>query len=166
MCTSLCVSLKNTGKGILFGRSMDIESHFGEQIVIKPRAYPFRFRCLPDLETHYAIIGTAVVAEGYPLYADAMNEKGVCMAGLHFPGNAVYVSPCGFARDDKRIAPFELIPYLLGTAWLAFSAGMTFSEALAAGVIPFIVEDLIKMVLAALVAPQIYTSLKKANLAD
>lgn len=58
------------------------------------------------------------------------------------------------------------IPYLLGTAWLAFSAGMTFSEALAAGVIPFIVEDLIKMVLAALVAPQIYTSLKKANLAD
>lgn len=115
MCTSLCVSLKNTGKGILFGRSMDIESHFGEQIVITPRAYPFRFRCLPDLETHYAIIGTAAVAEGYPLYADAMNEKGVCMAGLHFPGNAVYVPPCGFARDDKRVAPFELIPYLLGT---------------------------------------------------
>ncbi len=115
MCTSLSVSFEKTGKGILFGRNMDIESHFGERIVITPHAYPFRFRCLPDLETHYALIGMATVKDGYPLYADAMNEKGLCMAGLHFPGNAVYAPPCGFSADEGRIAPFELIPYLLGT---------------------------------------------------
>ena len=115
MCTSLSVGLGKTGKGILFGRNMDIESHFGERVVIVPREMPLRFRCLPELEHHYAIIGMAAVADGYPLFADAMNEKGLCMAGLHFPGNAVYETPGGFGADHRRIAPFELIPYLLGT---------------------------------------------------
>ena len=35
--------------------------------------------------------------------------------------------------------------YLLGTSWLAHQAGMTFQAALAAGVLPFIVVDLIKI---------------------
>lgn len=58
------------------------------------------------------------------------------------------------------------IPYLLGTAWLAYSAKMTFTAALAAGVLPFIVEDLIKMVLAAIVAPGIHGQLLKGHLVD
>lgn len=58
------------------------------------------------------------------------------------------------------------IPYLVGTAWLAYSAGMTFSAALAVGVIPFIIEDLIKMIAAALVAPQIHTQLVRNHLTD
>ena len=32
----------------------------------------------------------ASVAEGYPLYAEGVNESGVYMAGLNFPGNAYY----------------------------------------------------------------------------
>ena len=36
------------------------------------------------------MIGMAHVAENYPLYYDAMNEKGVAIAGLNFVGNAVY----------------------------------------------------------------------------
>ena len=35
--------------------------------------------------------------------------------------------------------------YAFGTAWLAYVAHMTFAEALAAGVLPFIVVDMIKM---------------------
>ncbi len=116
MCTSLSVSLSRAGQShILFGRNMDIEAHFGEAVTVTPRAYPFHFRCLPTITEHYAIIGTAVVVDGYPLYADAMNEKGLCVAGLHFPHNAVYAPPCGFAEENHRLAPFELIPYLLGT---------------------------------------------------
>lgn len=56
--------------------------------------------------------------------------------------------------------------YLIGTAWLAFQANMTFKAALAAGVIPFIVEDLIKMILALLIGPQIHKQLVKAHLVD
>lgn len=38
------------------------------------------------------MIGMAAVIDDYPLYYDAMNEKGLCMAGLNFPGNACYLS--------------------------------------------------------------------------
>lgn len=53
----------------------------------------------------------AHVADGYPLYYDAVNEKGLCMAGLNFVGNAVYAQP---KPDRTNIAQFEFIPWLLG----------------------------------------------------
>lgn len=37
--------------------------------------YSFHFRHVGDMKNHYAIIGMAHVAEDYPLYYDAMNEK-------------------------------------------------------------------------------------------
>lgn len=55
------------------------------------------------------------------------------------------------------------ICYALGTAWLAYQANLSFGAALAAGVLPFIVGDLIKMVLAAVIAPQVYKALVRAN---
>ncbi len=54
--------------------------------------------------------------------------------------------------------------YLLGTSWLAFQASMTFTQALAAGVLPFIPGDLIKIILAMLIGPQIRKALRKAGL--
>ena len=54
--------------------------------------------------------------------------------------------------------------YLFGTAWLAYQANMGFQAAMMAGVIPFIAGDLIKMVLAMLIGPQIRSQLKRANL--
>lgn len=54
--------------------------------------------------------------------------------------------------------------YLFGTIWLAYQAGYSFKAALWAGVIPFIPGDLIKMVLAMLLGPQIRNRLKKAKL--
>ncbi len=47
------------------------------------------------------------------------------------------------------------ICYLFGTVWLAHLAGLTFTQALAAGVIPYIPGDLVKIVLAVLLAPEI-----------
>ena len=49
--------------------------------------------------------------EGYPLYADAVNEKGLAMAGLNFPGNAFYPEP---EEGTDSVASFELIPWILG----------------------------------------------------
>lgn len=54
--------------------------------------------------------------------------------------------------------------YLFGTVWLAYQAEMSFSAALAAGVIPFVPGDLIKIIIAMLIAPQISTRLRKAGL--
>ena len=53
--------------------------------------------------------------------------------------------------------------YTLGTAWLAYEAQMTLQAALMAGVVPFIPGDLIKMVLAILIAPLIKSPLVKAG---
>ena len=54
--------------------------------------------------TKMCIRDRAHVAEDYPLYYDAMNEKGVAMAGLNFVGNAVYAA---IKPDVENIAQFE-----------------------------------------------------------
>ena len=109
MCTSIAL-LHGSG---YFGRNLDLEYSFGEQVVIMPRLFPLHFHRLPSLTRHFSMIGMANVAEGYPLYAEAVNEKGLYMAGLNFPGNACYEAdvPEGF----DAAAPYELIPWILGT---------------------------------------------------
>jgi choloylglycine hydrolase len=59
---------------------------------------------------HFAIIGIGIIEDNYPLYYDAVNEYGLCAAGLHFPGNAHY-RDC--SENAVNIASFELIPWLL-----------------------------------------------------
>ena len=78
---------------------------------MSPREYVFKFRHLPPLETHHAIIGMAFTVENYPLYYDAMNELGLGMAGLSFPESCRYRE---YKEDSLNIAPFELIPFILG----------------------------------------------------
>ncbi len=116
MCTSLTLPTPHGTN--LFGRTLDLDTHFGEAVILTPRRYPFHFSdCYPHTH-HYALLGMAAVADGptasgYPLYAEAMNEKGLCMAGLRFEGSAVYAP---LPRDGwLNLAPWELIPYLLGT---------------------------------------------------
>ncbi len=57
-----------------------------------------------------------------------------------------------------------IVLYILGSAWLAYSAGMNFQAALWAGVIPFIPGDLVKMVLAVLVGTVLRGRLLQAGL--
>lgn len=94
-----------------FGRNLDLEYALEESVTITPRNYPLYFAEARSLRSHYAFIGIATVAEGYPLYYDATNEAGLSMAALNFPGNAVYL-PTTDVKDN--IAPFELIPWILG----------------------------------------------------
>ncbi|WP_191399806.1 choloylglycine hydrolase [Flavonifractor sp. An306] len=115
MCTSIALTTKDT----YTGRNLDLEYAFGEKVVITPRQFPLQFHKMPALETHQSIIGMASVAEGYPLYAEGVNESGVYMAGLNFPGNAHY-PPEGGAGE--ALAPYELIPWLLGTCKTAAEA--------------------------------------------
>ena len=105
MCTTIA-------RGQYFGRNMDLDCGFGERIVITPRGYVFDFRKVAPMPRHYAMIGMAAVLEEYPLYADAVNEMGLCMAGLNFPGNAYY--PDQMNTEKYNVSPFELIPWVLG----------------------------------------------------
>lgn len=107
----MCTALSFTKKEHYFGRNLDLECSYGEKICILPRNAPIRFRRAGECGQHYAMIGMAVVIDEMPLYYDAANEKGLCMAGLNFPGNACYHEE----RPGKdNITPFEIIPWLLG----------------------------------------------------
>lgn len=107
----MCTSISFQSKDHYFGRTLDYEISFGEKIVITPREYPFHFRKRESILRHHSIIGMAAIADNYPLYFDAINEKGLAMAGLHFPKNAHYFD---LASGKENIAPFELIPWILG----------------------------------------------------
>ena len=107
----MCTAATYRTKDFYFGRTLDYEFSYGEEFVITPRNYEFNFRHMGQAKEHYAIIGMAHVAQDYPLYYDAMNEKGLCMAGLNFVGNAAYAN---VIPGRENVAQFELIPYLLG----------------------------------------------------
>lgn len=106
----MCTAITYQTKDHYFGRNLDLEYSYKETVTVTPRNYPFRFRKMGTLQSHYALIGMATVVEDYPLYYDATNEKGLSMAGLNFPGIATYY-PEDSGRDN--VAPFELIPWLL-----------------------------------------------------
>lgn len=98
--------------GGYFGRNLDLEGSFGEGVVITPRAYRYMFRAAGNRANSYAMIGMAILRDNFPLYYDAVNEYGLGMAGLNFPKNAAYLKP----QDGKiNLAPFEMIPYILGS---------------------------------------------------
>lgn len=106
----MCTAVAFHAGGLLFGRNMDLEYSFNENIVLTPRNYVFKFSDGEVNSKGYAMIGIATVKEMYPLYAEAMNEKGVAMAGLNFPGQAYY----GCEKESKiNISPFEFIPWIL-----------------------------------------------------
>ena len=86
----MCTAATYKTKDFYFGRTLDYEFSYGDEIIITPRNYPFVFRHTKTLENHYALIGMACCADNYPLYYDAINEKGLGMAGLNFVGNAHY----------------------------------------------------------------------------
>ena len=106
----MCTAATYKTKDFYFGRTLDYEFSYGDEITITPRNYEFNFRKVKKIENHYAMIGMAHVVGDYPLYYDAINEKGLGIAGLNFVGNACY-NECIEEKDN--IAQFELIPWIL-----------------------------------------------------
>lgn len=107
----MCTAATYKTKDFYFGRTLDYEMSYGDQVVVTPENYPFVLREMGRLDSHYAMIGMACVMDEYPLYYDAVNEKGLGIAGLNFVGNAHYNKP----KDGlDNITQFELIPWILG----------------------------------------------------
>lgn len=104
----MCTAIKD---GTYVGRNIDIYKTYAEEIIITPRKYLIALRKEEKMREHYAMVGMGTVARGYPLYYDAVNERGLYMAGLNYVGNAKYLPP---KENMTNLAPFELIPYVLG----------------------------------------------------
>lgn len=107
----MCTAATYETKDFYFGRTLDYDFSYGDEITITPRNYCFNFQNSYVMNNHYAMIGMAHVADNYPLYHDAVNEMGLGMAGLNFVGNAVYYER---NEDKDNIASYEFIPWILG----------------------------------------------------
>ena len=73
----MCTAATYKTKDFYMGRTLDYEFAYGEEVTVMPRNYPLHFRYMGDMSEHFAIIGMAHVADNYPLYYDAVNEKGL-----------------------------------------------------------------------------------------
>ncbi len=102
----MCTAITYKGNDNYFGRNLDLEYHFAEQVTVTPRMFRFPF----EKKAGLALIGIATIADNYPLYYDAMNEAGLAMAGLNFPHSAYYAPK---KRRKNGIAPYEFIPWVL-----------------------------------------------------
>ncbi len=106
----MCTALSFKAKDHYFGRNLDLDRSYGEEVCVMPRNHTLHFRTMGEMKTHLAIIGMATVVGGIPLFYDGCNEQGLAMAGLNFPGNAYYAPIC---KGKDNIAPFEFIPWIL-----------------------------------------------------
>ena len=106
----MCTAATYKTKDFYMGRTLDYEFSYGEKIAIMPRNYPLQYRHGSKNIEHYAMIGMAHVLDEYPLYYDAVNEKGLGMAGLNFVGNACYQE---VKEGAVNVAQYEFIPWVL-----------------------------------------------------
>ena len=106
----MCTAISYFANNHYFGRNLDVLSIHEESVVIAPRHYSFSFRNGQKTDNHYSLIGMAHTEDGYPLYYDATNEKGLSIAALSFPGEARYHEK---NTDLINLAPWELIPFIL-----------------------------------------------------
>ncbi len=113
----MCTAVFDNKHGHFFGRTLDIECSYGEEVVITHKGNTLHTLHEGDISAKFSYIGMAHKAKCgngdiVPLYYDGMNESGLCAAALNFPKYAVYND----MRAAKRnIASFELIPIILST---------------------------------------------------
>lgn len=85
-----------------FGRNLDVYADYGEEPCRTPSGQEGNI---------YSILGMGIREGGQTLYFDAVNEKGLAMAGLSFCGYACYKNEI---EGMKNIPSYRLISYILG----------------------------------------------------
>ena len=61
----MCTAATYKTKDFYFGRTLDYEFSYGDEITITPRNFEFKFREKMSIKTHYAIIGMAYVTNNF-----------------------------------------------------------------------------------------------------
>lgn len=101
MCTAIRFDEK------FFGRTLDFEQGFGEELIVTPR----EFTRIGEANNRYAIMGVGVKNGHTPLYFDGVNEWGLAAAALNFPGRAVYG---GYLGSRTGVSSAHIISLVLG----------------------------------------------------
>ena len=135
----MCTAATYKTKDFYFGRTLDYEFSYGEEIVVMPRRFPLDFRFAlrkrPTSTTQSSAWRTWRTTTR--CFTMRSTKRGWRMAGLNFVGNAVYREPIAETETDaahnraaegagttkiqgegkprrvKNVAQFEFISYLL-----------------------------------------------------
>lgn len=67
----MCTAITYAPHAHYFGRNLDLNVSYHEQVTITPRHYPFNFRRMGENANRNAMIGMATVVQDYPLYYEA-----------------------------------------------------------------------------------------------
>ena len=95
----MCTAAEYSTKHHYFGRNLDLEYSYHEEVTITPRHFPFQYRRMAAQKTHYAIIGMAFIAGGETVVHLTGKGKGgrnqelalAAAAGIDgIPGTAVF----------------------------------------------------------------------------
>ncbi len=105
----MCTAVSFVNGDSYFGRNLDLDMSYGERVVVTPRDYPIKFTNGDEATRHYAVIGMANTVNGYPLYFDAVNEKGLSCAALRFNRNIKYLK----GKGSQYVASYEFILWIL-----------------------------------------------------
>ena len=119
----------------------------------------------------YILLGLA----GVPVFVNFTAGAGKLFGptGGYIIGYIFMALICGFFADRWSGKIMMIFPgmvlgtfvcYLFGSAWLAFQMSLTVPQALAAGAVPYIPFDLIKLFLALILGGQVRRRLKKTGL--
>ena len=118
----------------------------------------------------YLVLGLV----GLPVFSGYSSGAGVLLGptGGFLIGYIPLVIICGicFKKGNPRWAMIlgavlaTLVLYIIGTAWLMFTARLTLPAALMTGMIPFIPGDLLKIIVTVLAGPEISDRLLKAGI--
>ena len=118
----------------------------------------------------YLLLGLA----GMPVFSGYSSGAGILLGptGGYLIGYIPLVIICGicFKKGTPRWAMIlgavlaTLVLYVIGTAWLMFTARLTLPAALMTGMIPFIPGDLFKIIVTVLAGPEISDRLLKAGI--
>ena len=109
MCTGL--RFNDPEGNLYFGRNLDVESSYGEKVLVTPRNYNLPYKFLEDSKTTKAIIGMGIMAGDYPMYFDCCNENGLGIAGLNFPRYAYFTD--GPVDGKTNMAPYEFMVWVM-----------------------------------------------------
>ena len=71
----MCTAATYKTKDFYFGRTLDYEFSYGEEVVITPRNEPFPFRYMAEMPHHFAVIGMAFVAQEYPVLRRGQRKR-------------------------------------------------------------------------------------------
>ena len=108
----MCTAISFTADNHYFGRNLDLDVTFGEDVILTPSMSEVPYRYMQTSVPHFAVIGMGIIQNGFPLYFDGMNEHGLCAAALNFPEFASYGK---HAVGKRCVTSFEVIPWILSS---------------------------------------------------